>query len=144
MPYGTWVTCEESVAGPDLDADFVGQGPNLLQKHGYIYEVSAASGPNENALTVPIRAAGRFTHEGAAMDPATGIQGVGRSLSCGLDAAAPGDSSGHRIGARPWQIFPLLTITYPTYPRLSHGSCTAGSRLAVPHPDDMWVRCVLT
>lgn len=73
MPYGTWVTCEESIAGPDLDADFVGQGPNLDQKHGYIYEVSAATGPNENALTVPIRAAGRFTHEGAAMDPQTGV-----------------------------------------------------------------------
>jgi secreted PhoX family phosphatase len=73
MPYGTWVTCEESIAGPDLDADFVGQGPNLNEKHGYIYEVSASTGPNENALTVPIRAAGRFTHEGAAMDPATGV-----------------------------------------------------------------------
>lgn len=73
MPYGTWVTCEESIAGPDLDPDFVGQGPNLDEKHGYIYEVSASTGPNANAPTVPIRAAGRFTHEGAAMDPATGI-----------------------------------------------------------------------
>ena len=73
MPYGTWITCEESIAGPDLDADFVGQGPNLLQKHGYIYEVSASTGPGQNGLTTPIRAAGRFTHEGAAMDPTTGI-----------------------------------------------------------------------
>ena len=73
MPYGTWVTCEESIAGPDLDPDFVGQGPNLDEKHGYIYEVSASTGPGQNELTVPIRAAGRFTHEGAAMDPATGI-----------------------------------------------------------------------
>ncbi len=68
MPWGTWVTCEETVNGPDVGPDFTG-APNdpLQQKHGYIFEVpvdGVASGE-------PIRNAGRFAHEAAVYEDGT-------------------------------------------------------------------------
>ena len=75
--YRTWITCEELNGGPDLGGgpfggDFFGNGTNLTQKHGYIYEVDSRWGPGENPVPEPITHAGRFTHEGAVMDPQTG------------------------------------------------------------------------
>lgn len=71
--YGTWFSCEELPGGSDLGGDFFGNGEaNLTKKHGYIYEVDPAWGPGENPTPTPITQAGRFTHEGAEMDNATG------------------------------------------------------------------------
>ena len=57
-PWGSWLTCEETV--------HVGPKP-----HGYVFEVPAAArglvGP------VPLRAMGRFNHEAALVDPASGV-----------------------------------------------------------------------
>lgn len=65
-PWGTWLTCEESVDRPN--------GPNghLVNKdHGYIFEVPAnAEGMAE---AKPLKAMGRFNHEAACVDPKTGI-----------------------------------------------------------------------
>ena len=45
MPWGAWVTCEETVNGPDVGNDFSGGNNALLQrKHGFIYEVPARAG----------------------------------------------------------------------------------------------------
>jgi secreted PhoX family phosphatase len=68
-PWGSWLTCEETVNGPDVGNDFTGANNALLtQKHGYVFEV-----PTEGVSDgVPIRAAGRFAHEAAAVDPANG------------------------------------------------------------------------
>ena len=72
-PWGSWLTCEEIVAGPSGRA----QGPTGAQRwrpvreHGYVFEVPAAA---EGLVDpVPLRAMGRFVHEAAAVDPATGI-----------------------------------------------------------------------
>lgn len=66
MPWGSWVTCEETVNGPDVGNDFTGQNNSLLeQKHGYIFEVPVGG----SATRQPITAAGRFAHEAAAYDP---------------------------------------------------------------------------
>ena len=59
-PWGSWLTCEE---------------PGFLIRrapvHGYVFEVPAtASGPVE---AVPLKAMGRFNHEAACVDPATGV-----------------------------------------------------------------------
>jgi secreted PhoX family phosphatase len=64
MPWGSWITCEETVNGPDVGPDFTGE-PNdpLHQKHGYIFDVPSSRGPGEYAPGDPIRAAGRFAHE---------------------------------------------------------------------------------
>lgn len=73
-PYGTWITAEETVNGPDVGPDFTGGDNTLLEeRHGYIFEVDASWGPDEYERVVPIRQAGRFAHEAVDLDPRTGI-----------------------------------------------------------------------
>ncbi|WP_436761187.1 PhoX family protein [Streptosporangium sp. V21-05] len=68
MPWGAWVTCEETVNGPDVGNDSTGQdNSKLTQKHGYVFEV-----PLDGKAGGPIRSAGRFAHESAAFDGFTG------------------------------------------------------------------------
>jgi uncharacterized protein len=68
MPWGTWVTCEETVNGPDVGPDFTG-APNvdLEQPHGYLFEVPF-DGVSANQ---PVRSAGRFAHEAAVYENST-------------------------------------------------------------------------
>ena len=65
-PWGSWLTCEEAPTGP-------GQryGEGLAVNHGWVFEVPG----NATGLVdpVPLRAMGRFNHEAACVDPATGI-----------------------------------------------------------------------
>ena len=69
MPWGAWISCEETVNGPDVGADFTGvSNVSLTQRHGFIFEVPAGGQSNRQ----PITQAGRFAHEAAAFDPATG------------------------------------------------------------------------
>jgi secreted PhoX family phosphatase len=69
MPWGAWITCEETVNGPDVGADFTGFSNVLLtQPHGFIFEVPVDGHSNGE----PIRSAGRFAHEAVAFDPAGG------------------------------------------------------------------------
>lgn len=63
--WGTWLTCEETVNGDDVGDDFTGQPNDGLQKHGYVFEVPS----NGTSDAVPIRSAGRFAHEAAAVTP---------------------------------------------------------------------------
>jgi secreted PhoX family phosphatase len=61
-PWGSWITCEETVDG---------EAHGRLRDHGYCFEVSAsATGEVE---PVPLKAMGRFVHEAIAVDPGTGI-----------------------------------------------------------------------
>jgi len=70
MPWGAWITCEETINGPDVGADFTGASNVPLTKpHGYLYEVPV-DGPSDGQ---PITAAGRFAHEAVAFDPQHGI-----------------------------------------------------------------------
>lgn len=72
MPWASWVTCEETVNGPDVGPDFTGQPNDKLQKqHGFIFDVPAHDADNDAARN-PIRKAGRFPHEAALFDPRTG------------------------------------------------------------------------
>ena len=61
-PWGSWLSCEESVATADA---------NTQHDHGYIFEVPA----NGDGLTpaIPLKEMGRFNHEAACVDPETGI-----------------------------------------------------------------------
>jgi len=68
-PWGSWLTCEETVNGDDVGPDFTGASNDGLQKHGYVFEVPA----NGVSDATPIRAAGRFAHEAAAIDPDSGV-----------------------------------------------------------------------
>jgi hypothetical protein len=66
MPWGSWITCEETVNGPDVGPDFTGRSNVPLKKpHGFIFEVPAGG----QSTREPITAAGRFAHEAVAFDP---------------------------------------------------------------------------
>ncbi len=70
MPWGSWITCEETVNGHDVGPDRTGVLNTGLQKHGYLFEVPAG----RRSRARPIRAAGRFAHEAAAASP------IGRAI----------------------------------------------------------------
>ncbi len=70
MPWDSWVSCEETINGPDVGPDFTGvSNVPLTQRHGFIYEVPAGGQSDRE----PITAAGRFLHESAAFDPREGV-----------------------------------------------------------------------
>lgn len=62
-PWGSWLSCEE-------DVTCIGTR-GATRNHGWVFEVpAAATGPVEPR---PLTALGRFNHEAAAVDPASGI-----------------------------------------------------------------------
>ena len=61
-PWGSWLTCEEQMLKPE-------EGPGKY--HGFVFETPASATGLIDA--VPLKAMGRFAHEAAAVDPATGI-----------------------------------------------------------------------
>ena len=65
-PWGSWLTCEEAPTGPGQP-----YGEGLEQNHGWVFEVPAAA--KGLVDPVPLKAMGRFNHEAASVDPATGI-----------------------------------------------------------------------
>ncbi|QDT49020.1 hypothetical protein Pan258_30670 [Symmachiella dynata] len=66
-PWGTWLTCEESVLGPGgVDGD---ERFDFQRDHGWIFEVTADGA----ASPVPLKAMGRFVHEAVAVDPVNGF-----------------------------------------------------------------------
>jgi uncharacterized protein len=70
MPWGSWITCEETVNGPDVGPDFTGaSNVPLTQRHGFIFEVPARGESDRE----PITSAGRFAHEAVAFDPRHGV-----------------------------------------------------------------------
>jgi len=74
MPWGAWVTCEETVNGPDVGPDFTGaSNVPLTQPHGYVFEVPVSHQPGRGQSDrQPIRSAGRFAHEAVSFDPEDG------------------------------------------------------------------------
>ena len=70
MPWGAWVTCEETINGPDVGPDFTG-APNvtLTKRHGYVFEVPASHFPAGPVQPEPVTHAGRFAHEAVSFDP---------------------------------------------------------------------------
>ena len=70
MPWRSWITCEETINGPDVGPDFTGASNEFLEKpHGYIFEVPVRG----HSSGEPITRAGRFAHEAVSFDPVDGI-----------------------------------------------------------------------
>ena len=69
-PWGSWLSCEEIFRDPGSSFEWNGV-VNREKKHGYVFEVRA----DEEGLAdpVPLKDMGRFEHEAAAVNPATGI-----------------------------------------------------------------------
>lgn len=61
-PWGSWLSCEESVDGP---------GEGVGKPHGWIFDVPADAGKLVGAE--PLKAMGRFNREAAVVDPRTGV-----------------------------------------------------------------------
>ncbi|PSO87417.1 MAG: phosphatase [Cyanobacteria bacterium QH_9_48_43] len=63
-PWGSWISCEENYASPDVDQ-------SVTKPHGYNFEVPK----NAEGLVnpEPIKEMGRFVHEAICVDPKTGI-----------------------------------------------------------------------
>lgn len=89
-PWGSWLTCEETVLGPG--------GENTYRKpHGYIFEVPA----DGTASVEPFRAMGRFVHEAVAVDPDTGIvYETEDQLRCGFYRFLPAEPGNLGAGGR--------------------------------------------
>jgi secreted PhoX family phosphatase len=77
LPWAAWITCEETINGPDVFDDFTRgtlptttyiQNAQLTKPHGFIFEVPTAG----SASAAPVHAAGRFAHESVALDPIEG------------------------------------------------------------------------
>ncbi len=69
-PWGTWLTCEETVLGPHSIDPYKQDAPrDFQQEHGWIFEVPA----DGNGKPEPLTAMGRFVHEAVAIDRETGI-----------------------------------------------------------------------
>lgn len=60
---GAWLSCEETTEGT---------GAGFSQPHGYVFEVPSTTTALITAPR-PLKAMGRFTHEAARQDPATGV-----------------------------------------------------------------------
>jgi secreted PhoX family phosphatase len=61
-PWNTWITCEETMSGPD---------DQLEKEHGYNFEVPAHA--TELVKALPLKEMGRFNHEAIAVDPRSGV-----------------------------------------------------------------------
>ena len=66
-PWGSWLSCEETVAGP---GDSYNDRPLKYEReHGFIFEVPA----DKPASAEPLKDMGRFVHEAVAVDPKTSL-----------------------------------------------------------------------
>lgn len=85
-PWGTWLTCEETEWRT---------GENGFTKdHGFVFEVDPVN-PLANLNPTPLHGLGRFAHEAAVIDPATGI------VYLSEDAAEPHGLLYRAIPSRP-------------------------------------------
>jgi secreted PhoX family phosphatase len=81
-----WLTGEETVAGP---------AAGFGKPHGYLFQTPVDRGPGELEMGEPIVAAGRFSHEAAAVDQWTGIvyetEDPGSGVGAGFYRYIPND-----------------------------------------------------
>jgi secreted PhoX family phosphatase len=69
-PWGSWLSCEEFVSHPGLDVSRA-RTVRREKPHGYVFEVPADL--KKVVSPMPLNDMGRFKHEAAAVNPASGI-----------------------------------------------------------------------
>ncbi len=69
-PWGSWLSCEESFSDPGVAFEFLAV-VHRDERHGYVFEVPAAA--TKTVKPVPLCGMGRFKHEAAAVNPASGV-----------------------------------------------------------------------
>ena len=79
-PWGTWLTCEETVLKQGFHAE---ENLHCQKDHGWVFEVPVK--PTASlADPTPITAMGRFVHEACVVDPRTGIVYLSEDREDGL------------------------------------------------------------
>jgi secreted PhoX family phosphatase len=117
-PWGSWLSCEECFERPAARRD---------QKHGYVFEVSAAS--DELVDAIPITGMGRFQHEACAVDAATGIVYMTEDHYHSLFYRYVPDSPGHLLaGGR------LQALVVDKHPSLATHNWTSSSSVRLGEP----------
>jgi secreted PhoX family phosphatase len=95
-----WLTGEETVGGPDA-AD---PAARFAKRHGYLFQTPVDRGPNELEVGEPIVAAGRFSHEAAAVDQHTGTvyetEDPGSGVGAGFYRYTPDDPDDLTAGGK--------------------------------------------
>jgi secreted PhoX family phosphatase len=124
-PWGSWLTCEETTIGPATTND-------LLEKHGYIFDVPVSHRADPVALT----AMGRFSHEAVAVDPRTGIvyETEDAGNTSGLYRFLPRSRRSLRLGGR----LQMLGLAHqPGFDTRTNqtGEWMAADWFDVPNPD---------
>lgn len=114
-PWGTWLSCEESVVGP-------GPKTNFREPHGYIFEVPI----DGDASGRPLVSMGRFVHEAIAVDPGTGIvYETEDSRESGLYRFVPAEprnlSAGGRLQMLAVKGSPTIDLRTGQYPSVRYG-----------------------
>ncbi|MEA2180770.1 MAG: uncharacterized protein QOG77_4067 [Solirubrobacteraceae bacterium] len=125
-----WLTGEETVGGPDA-AD---PAARFAKRHGYLFQTPVQRGPHQLQPGVPIVAAGRFSHEAAAVDQRTGIvyetEDPGSGVGAGFYRYTPHDPENLASGG----VLDMLAIAGQPSVDLREGR-TRGEALPV-----QWVR----
>ena len=100
MPWGSWITCEETINGPDVEADFTGtSNVPLKQRHGYVFEVPVSHQPAGASRT-----ASRSARPGASptrRSPSTPARAT--STSPRTTSASPRASTATARPRTPWR-----------------------------------------
>jgi secreted PhoX family phosphatase len=125
-----WLTGEETVGGPD-SADPLAR---FAKRHGYLFQTPVERGPDALEVGVPIVAAGRFSHEAAAVDQRTGIvyetEDPGSGVGAGFYRYTPNVPDNLAAGG----VLEMLAVAGQPQVDLREGR-TRGDALAV-----QWVR----
>jgi uncharacterized protein len=95
-----WLTGEETVAGPGA----TDPAARFAKRHGYLFQTPVDRGPDELERGEPIVAAGRFSHEAAAVDQRTGTvyetEDPGSGVGAGFYRYTPDDPDDLTQGGR--------------------------------------------
>jgi secreted PhoX family phosphatase len=125
-----WLTGEETIGGPDAE----NPEQRFAKRHGYLFQTPVDRSPGELAPGAPIIAAGRFSHEAAAVDQRTGIvyetEDPGSGVGAGFYRYTPDDPRNLSAGGK----LEMLAITGQPNVDLREGR-TRGEALPV-----RWVR----
>ena len=125
-PWGSWLTCEESVQRKGKDHE---------QDHGWVFEVPATAEPRLHKA-VPLHDMGRFNHEAVAIDPGTGIVYLTEDRGDGLLYRFLPNTPGRLVEGGRLQM--LAIIDRPSLDTRNHDKTTIeiGTRLPV-----RWMDC---
>ena len=123
-PWGSWLTCEEST---------VTAGRGRTRDHGWVFEVPARA--RRLVQAAPLTALGRFNHEAAAVDPASGVVYLTEDERDGLFYRLVPERPGELLAGGRLQALALRDVEGSAdtrnWPRASSARIPLGEPLAV-------------